>query len=358
MSVILVSAGYDHSIRFWEALTGVCSRTIQHSESQVNRLEITNDKKYLAACGARKVHLYDIASTNPAPVSTFEGHTGNITAVAFQREGRWLCTSSEDGTVRVWDTRARSVQRTYSSPGFAPVNEVLIHPNQGELISCDGDGMISVWDLAENRCTQQVQTAPPDQDTSPLQSISCAADGSMLVAAGSTGKCYTWTMKPTLEKTVLEPLGYFKAHNTHITRVLLSGDCRHLATCSADHTAKVWGVPDPLDPAYASIFNKAALSPSSFSSSSSKSSKSLLPPDSAEGTAFVDLSATGAFPTETTLRGHQRWVWDCAFSADSAYLVTACSDHYVRLWDLSTNETVRQYNGHSKGVICVALNDV
>jgi G protein beta subunit-like protein len=65
--------------------------------------------------------------------------------------------------------------------------------------------------------------------------------------------------------------------------------------------------------------------------------------------------------------GHQRWVWDCAFSADSAYLVTgekdctqfvivfisspsASSDHTARLWEMSSGETVRQYNGHHKGV--------
>jgi G protein beta subunit-like protein len=68
--------------------------------------------------------------------------------------------------------------------------------------------------------------------------------------------------------------------------------------------------------------------------------------------------------------GHQRWVWDCAFSADSAYLVTgehksstyiatflcllpASSDHTARLWEMSSGETVRQYNGHHKGRILV-----
>jgi hypothetical protein len=32
-SVILVTAGYDNTIRFWEALSGICSRTIQHPNS-------------------------------------------------------------------------------------------------------------------------------------------------------------------------------------------------------------------------------------------------------------------------------------------------------------------------------------
>ena len=28
LSVVLVTAGYDHEIRFWEAWSGICSRTI------------------------------------------------------------------------------------------------------------------------------------------------------------------------------------------------------------------------------------------------------------------------------------------------------------------------------------------
>jgi G protein beta subunit-like protein len=47
---------------------------------------------------------------------------------------------------------------------------------------------------------------------------------------------------------------------------------RLLATTSADHTVKVWSVKD--------------------------------------------------FSLVKTLSGHQRWVWDCVFSADSAYLMT------------------------------------
>ena len=33
IEVILATAGYDHTIRFWEALSGICVRTIQHADS-------------------------------------------------------------------------------------------------------------------------------------------------------------------------------------------------------------------------------------------------------------------------------------------------------------------------------------
>lgn len=36
------------------------------------------------------------------------------------------------------------------------VNDVVVHPNQGELISCDQAGRIKQWDLSENICTHEL----------------------------------------------------------------------------------------------------------------------------------------------------------------------------------------------------------
>lgn len=36
------------------------------------------------------------------------------------------------------------------------VNDICIHPNQGELISCDQAGSIKQWDLTENICTLEL----------------------------------------------------------------------------------------------------------------------------------------------------------------------------------------------------------
>ena len=35
--VILATGGYDHTIKFWAAHTGVCTRTLQHPDSQVSQ---------------------------------------------------------------------------------------------------------------------------------------------------------------------------------------------------------------------------------------------------------------------------------------------------------------------------------
>lgn len=38
-------------------------------------------------------------------IATLEGHTGNVVALAYSALGKWIVTGSEDGTVKVWDTR-------------------------------------------------------------------------------------------------------------------------------------------------------------------------------------------------------------------------------------------------------------
>ncbi|CAD6575329.1 MAG: TOR complex subunit lst8, partial [Tremellales sp. Tagirdzhanova-0007] len=314
MSVILCTAGYDHSIRFWEAWSGICYRQIalQPQWKQVNRLAISPDKTFLAAAGNTLVRIWDIPSLNNAPVTSLEGHTANITALAYSAQGKWLVTGSEDGTVKVWDTRqvelvsfqryriisglapTSQVQRNYAHE--APVNDVVIHPNQGELISCDQAGSVKIWDLAENTCTHELV---PDEDVA-IRSVTIASDGATLVAGNDLGMCYVWKIQSASEPNTLQPVTSFQAHPKYITRCLLSPDTKHLATCSADTTIKLWS------------------------------------------------TSNYEYTLERTLAGHQRWVWDAAFSADSAYLVTASSDHAARLWDLTSGETVRQYDGHHR----------
>jgi WD40 repeat protein len=47
--LFLATGGYDHKIRFWDATSGSCTRTIQFGDSQVNCLQISSNKSLLAA---------------------------------------------------------------------------------------------------------------------------------------------------------------------------------------------------------------------------------------------------------------------------------------------------------------------
>jgi WD40 repeat protein len=256
------------------------------------------------------------------------------------------------GTVKIWDTRSGQIQRNYHHN--VPVNDVVIHPNQGELISCDRGGNVRIWDLGENRCSHQLI---PEEDK-PVASVTVATDGSLLCAAVSSsvgGKVFIWRLVTVKDVTSLLPVTEFIAHPTYITRVLLSPDVRKLATCSADHTAKIWTVDaENLQATMPRGSRRGRVAGSDGSGSVSGDTEDDSEPSDDEEESERE---NAPLPLESELDGHQRWVWDCAFSADSAYLVTACSDHYARLWDLNGKNIIRQYNGHHRGAVCVALND-
>ena len=186
------------------------------------------------------------------------------------------------------------------------------------LISCDQAGAIKIWDLSQDMCSHELL---PEEDVA-VRSVSIASDGSTLVAGNQHGVVYVWSIQPGLQFTDLQPKTKFQAHGKYLVKVLVSPDTKNLATCSADTTIKIW---------------------------SSNSA-------TAAATGKGSVNDTG-YTLEKVLTGHQRWVWDMAYSADSAYLVSASSDHTARLWELASGSTVRQYNAHHKACVCVALND-
>ena len=84
--MILATAGYDHSIKFWDVNTGMSTTSIAYPDSHINKLAITNDRKYIGVAAHQIVKVYEFSmNPNVPPLSevSFEGHQGNITALGF-----------------------------------------------------------------------------------------------------------------------------------------------------------------------------------------------------------------------------------------------------------------------------------
>lgn len=155
--VILATGGYDHKIRFWDANSGHCSRTLPFGDSQINALQVSQDKCFLLAAGNPFIHLYDINSNDDRPFLVNDGHTGNVMSIGFQRDQRWIYSGGEDCTVRILDPRTNSNTRKYETT--SSVNTVVLHPNQLELISGEQGGAVKVWDLRGDKLREEFTPA-------------------------------------------------------------------------------------------------------------------------------------------------------------------------------------------------------
>ena len=166
-TVVLATAGYDHKIRYWDANTGACTRTTKYEESQVNTLQISPNKCYLAAAGNPNIHVFDVNSASDSPAVSFEGHAGNVTSLGWGQDAQWLFSSSEDGTIRIWDLRAPEAQRTYEC--HAAIHSTALHPNQSVIVTGDQNGNVKTWDLLAGGRNRSDLNVSPD---GPVRSLS------------------------------------------------------------------------------------------------------------------------------------------------------------------------------------------
>lgn len=305
--VILATGGYDHTIKLWQAHTGICYRTVQHPDSQVNALSITPDQQLVAAAGFQHIRMYDLLSTNSNPVINYEGISKNVTSVGFQEEGKWMYTGGEDSTARVWDLRTGTLQCQRIFQVGAQVNCLTLHPNQGELIVGDQNGCIHLWDLRTDN-NEQLLSQIPEADCS-IQSLDVSKEGHQMAMVNNKGNCYVWNLTGEMDNPAqLQPRRVLQAHTKFGLKCCFSPDSMMLVTTSGDQTARIWNLND--------------------------------------------------FSLRHELRDlNQRWVWDCAFSSDSQYIITGSSDNNARLWTTETGQMKREYTGHQKAITCLAFRD-
>ncbi|XP_071050166.1 target of rapamycin complex subunit lst8 isoform X2 [Onthophagus taurus] len=304
--IILATAGYDYSIKLWHTHHGVCLRTLQHAESQVNTLEIAPNRNLLAAAGYQHIRMYDLQSSTANFIADYEADSRNVTSIGFQSEGKWMYSGGEDKSVKIWDLRTSNVTCPKSFKCNAPVNCVTLHPNQGELFIGDQMGNIYRFDLRTD-CNEQL--IPDGQ--SMILDIDITKDGTEMAVVNSKGRCFIWSLISGIGDvaTHYTPKHRFQAHKRQILTCKYSPNASILVTTSADQTAKLWNTSD------------------------------------------YEL-------LQELKQENQRWVWDAAFSADSQYVFTASSDSMAKLWNVKTGQLERQYAGHTKTVTSIAFRDV
>ena len=158
----------------------------------------------LAAC-SRKTTPKE-ASTQPGPASAPaqpqspqpppnpHGHSGEITALSFSRDGRLLVSCSLDNTIRIWDVESgRERQKLLPTEGV--INTVAISPDGRRLAYGARDGTVSMRDLRSGAQLYKLGLSGGE-----VTGLAFTADGQYLVASGT---------KPQGDAT----LGIFRAAN-------------------------------------------------------------------------------------------------------------------------------------------------
>lgn len=172
------------------------------------------------------VSLWDPGSTEK--VRVFQGHSKEITCVAFSPQGNRAISGSEDRSVRLWDLRSGKELLTMTKHE-SKVMAVGISPNGSFALSGGRDSRLILWDLTTGKDLYTFLG-----HTSFITCIAFAPDGKSALSAGYDKKIILWD----LEKH--KRIRTYGGHDDVIWSLNFSADGKRFVSAGADQRVRIW----------------------------------------------------------------------------------------------------------------------
>ncbi|KAG1327940.1 hypothetical protein COCNU_01G018740 [Cocos nucifera] len=153
------------------------------------------------------LRLFDVVALRL--VRKFEGHSDRITDLCFSEDGKWLLSSSMDGSLRIWDVIfARQIDAIHVD---VPITAVSLSPSMDIMATSHVD---------QNGLIRQCSLDPPIL-------ISTVADDMVL---------------RLFDVVALRLVRKFEGHSDRITDLCFSEDGKWLLSSSMDGSLRIWDV--------------------------------------------------------------------------------------------------------------------
>lgn len=147
----LASVGMDAAARIWNVAGAQAKIALQQQTGILTSVAWRPDGLALAlGSGDMGIYFWHWTDTG-GDIPRLRGHHGEVTAVLFLPDGGPLVSSSQDGTMHLWDVDAGAVTGTLRGHTEG-VLDVAASPDGRTLISAGGwDRTVRVWDVAQQQ---------------------------------------------------------------------------------------------------------------------------------------------------------------------------------------------------------------
>jgi WD40 repeat protein len=261
-----------------------------------------------------------------------ETQQGSITSVSVSPNGRFIITSSLDGTARLWGLDGTKLQDFKGHTDG--VNSAAFSPDSTKIITSSRDRTARLWNLDGTK----LQDFKAHNDW--INSAVFSPDGTKIVTVSVDRTARLWDLDGN-------QLLIFDEHRGEVTSVAFSPGGEYILTGSEDKSARLW------DLGGNQIWDFSGDDNSIHSVAFSPDGKYILTGSADGGVRLWDFKGKELLVAFIV---HRDRVNSVAFSSDSKYIITASCDKTARLLDLELNE-IQVFKGHEHFINSVVFLD-
>lgn len=268
------------------------------------------------------------------PISEIAAHSGPVTGLAYSDDGRWIVTTGQDATLKVWDAAYHNLVRTLELDDGRATSLALFGTR---ALTAHADGKVVMWDLE-----RADKIASFQRNEASIWSVVFTGDKDHFAAASHDWKVALWDARQTGA-----PLHVFDGHDNAVQALAYSPRRMQLASGSADKTVRLWNL-ETLKLRRRYRGNRDFVTATAFSPNGR-----MLAGGSLDG----DIRVWSALSSRRlrSLSGHKGEITSIVFSRTGEQLASASKDGTVRLWDLKAGRTLRALPGHTGGATAVTF---
>ncbi|XP_072836733.2 katanin p80 WD40 repeat-containing subunit B1 isoform X2 [Pogona vitticeps] len=158
---LIVAGSQSGSIRIWDLEAAKILRTLMGHKANICSLDFHPFGGFVAS-GSMDTNI--------------KGHTQAVRCLRFSPDGKWLASSADDHTVKLWDLAAGKIMFEFTGH-TGPVNVVEFHPNEYLLASGSSDRTVRFWDLEKFQVVSSIE-----EEATPVRCVLFNPDGCCLYA--------------------------------------------------------------------------------------------------------------------------------------------------------------------------------